>query len=169
MATGRVTIRNAETADDIAAIRALFLEYQESLGVSLCFQNFEAELAQLPGDYAPPHGRLLLAQLDGETVGCGAVHAFAGSRCEMKRLYVQPRARGHGIGRAMIERILAEATAIGYREIVLDTLPKLTQALHLYGEYGFVDIPAYRHNPIEGVRYLSLLLGAPATGATSTP
>jgi putative acetyltransferase len=160
MATSMMRIQSADTADDINVVRALFLEYQKGLGISLCFQNFDQELAQLPGDYVPPQGRLLLAHLDGEAVACVALHAFEGTRAEMKRLYVQPRARGHGIGRAMIERIVSDATAIGYREIVLDTLPMMTEAQHLYATFGFVDIPAYRPNPVEGVRYMGLRLSA---------
>lgn len=142
-------------SDDIATVRTLFREYQALVGVDLCFQGFEDEVLNLPGAYAPPSGRLLLATHDGAPVGCAALHAERGSRCEMKRLFVRPAARGLGVGRALVSRILDEASAIGYSEVVLDTLPTMREAQRLYGQFGFRDIPPYRPNPVEGTRYLA--------------
>ena len=148
-------IVQATTPEEISTVRVLMREYQQALGVDLCFQNFEAELAHLPGSYAPPTGRLLLAT-DGQiATGCVALQAITSSRCEMKRLYVRPSARGTGLGRSLVTRLLEEAVAIGYREIVLDTLPSMTEAQQLYERFGFAETTAYRANPIEGTRYLA--------------
>jgi ribosomal protein S18 acetylase RimI-like enzyme len=156
---------------EVAAARELFIEYQAWLKVDLCFQGFAAELASLPGAYSPPSGRLLLAArrrdpaaggaLDGSDVaGCIALRAFDADRCEMKRLFVRPEHHGHGLGRRLVTSLLAEARAIGYRTMVLDTLPQMTEAQRLYESLGFRDIPAYRVNPIPGARYLGLDLAA---------
>ncbi len=107
-------LRQAESPEQIAVIRELFLEYAQSLGFSLCFQSFDKELAGLPGDYAPPEGRLLLATYDAAPAGCVALHKLDSSICEMKRLYVRPQFRGKGLGRALAERVIAEARQIGY-------------------------------------------------------
>ncbi len=149
-----LSIRQAESSGDIDSVRELFREYQARLGVDLCFQGFAAELESLPGDYAPPRGRLLLAANDGVPVGCVALRPLEGARCEMKRLFVRPAARGLGAGRALIARILDEARALGYAEMVLDTLPVMAEAQHLYQAFGFRDIPRYCDNPIAGARYL---------------
>ena len=148
-------IDHVVTGDDLAVVRALFREYQALLGVDLCFQGFETEVLNLPGDYAPPGGRLLLAMHDGIPVGCAALRAANASRSEMKRLFVRPAARGLGVGRALVSQVLDEARAIGYSEIVLDTLPTMTEAQRLYDQFGFRDIPPYRANPIPGTRYLA--------------
>jgi ribosomal protein S18 acetylase RimI-like enzyme len=148
-------IAQASTAGEIATVRALFREYQGLLGVDLCFQGFEAEVEGLPGSYAPPGGRLLLATSDGAPVGCAALHGLEPPRSEMKRLFVRPAARGLGVGRALVSRILDEARAIGYSEVVLDTLPSMTEARRLYEQFGFHDIPPYRANPVPGTAYLA--------------
>jgi putative acetyltransferase len=156
-----LNISHASTTQEIAAVRALMLEYQALLGVDLCFQGFEAELRDLPGAYAPPSGCLLLATHAGSAVGCVALHEAGWPRAEMKRLFVLPTGRGLGLGRALVSAVLAEAVAIGYTEVVLDTLPTMAEAQQLYERFGFRDIPPYRPNPVEGARYLSKsLLGA---------
>ncbi|MEO8189558.1 MAG: GNAT family N-acetyltransferase [Acidobacteriota bacterium] len=139
----------------MTTVRTLLLEYQELLGIDLSFQDFEAEVNGLPGPYAPPGGRLLLATHDGIAVGCVALRAAAPSQSEMKRLYVRPAARGLGVGRALVSQVLSEARAIGYSEIVLDTLPTMAEAQRLYEQFGFHDVPAYRPNPVVGTRYLA--------------
>jgi ribosomal protein S18 acetylase RimI-like enzyme len=149
-----LTIRQAQTGRDIDTARELFKEYQTLLGIDLCFQGFAAELEGLPGDYAPPGGRLFLAANDGVPIGCVALRALAGGRCEMKRLFVRPAARGLGAGRTLVTRIIDEARALGYEEMVLDTLPAMAEAQHLYQSFGFRDIPQYCENPIPGARYL---------------
>ncbi|HEX2466369.1 MAG TPA: GNAT family N-acetyltransferase [Thermoanaerobaculia bacterium] len=150
-------IRQATSDADISAARELFVEYQAWLGVDLCFQGFATELATLPGDYAPPRGRLLLARTgDDEIAGCIALRPLDDERCEVKRLFVRLDHHGGGIGRLLIERLVDEARAIGYRTMVLDTLPQMQAAQHLYQAFGFRDIPAYYHNPTPGVRYLAL-------------
>ena len=156
-----LTIRQVQTGGDIDAARELFREYQTRLGVDLCFQGFAAEVEGLPGDYAPPGGRLLLAENDGVPAGCVALRALDGSRCEMKRLFVRPATRGRGAGRALVARILDEAHALGYAEMVLDTLPTMAEAQHLYQAFGFRDIPQYCDNPIAGARYLGRSLAGP--------
>lgn len=140
----------------IEAARALFEEYQQALGVDLSFQGFATELETLPGEYAPPRGRLLLARADGAVVGCVAMRPLTSETCEMKRLYVRPQARAAGLGRQLAERVIAEARAIGYRRMCLDTLPTMAGAQRLYESLGFKNIPAYRHNPIAGTRFLGL-------------
>ena len=150
-------IFQARTPVQITQSRTLFLEYAASLGFDLCFQGFEEELKNLPGDYAPPEGRLLLAYLDGEAVGCAALHRQAEDIGEMKRLYVRPPARGHGIGLTLSEKIIAEARAIGYKKLRLDTVAHQMQAaVAMYREQGFAEIPPYRVNPIEGALYMEL-------------
>lgn len=154
-----VSIIEAKTPEQIAQVRALFLEYAESLGFSLCFQSFDQELAQLPGDYAPPWGRLLLAYRDGRPAGCVALHKLDGDICEMKRLYLRPELRGSGAGRMLAERIIGEARAIGYRCMRLDTVAgKMDAAIALYRRLGFREIPPYRENPIAGALYMELTL-----------
>lgn len=151
-----IEIIEASDAASVATARALFEEYQQALGVDLCFQGFAAELEGLPGDYAPPRGRLLLARDDTVIVGCIAMRPLASEMCEMKRLYVKPQSRAGGVGRQLVERLIAEARAIGYRQMCLDTLPQMAGAQRLYENLGFKDIPAYRHNPIAGTRFLGL-------------
>ena len=149
----------AESSAQIAQVRELFLEYGKSLGFSLCFQNFDKELAELPGDYAPPEGRLLLAECEGELAGCVALHKFEPKICEMKRLYLRPSFRGKRLGRAMAEKIIAEARTIGYQRMRLDTIePIMKDAVEMYRKLGFREIAPYRPNPIAGAMYMELQL-----------
>lgn len=148
-----------ESPPHVAQARELFQEYAQSLGVSLCFQNFEQELAGLPGHYAPPDGRLLLAEYDGQLAGCVALHKWESGVCEMKRLYLRPSFRGKGLGRAMAEKIIAEARNIGYRRMRLDTIePLMKDAVEMYRKLGFREIAPYRPNPIAGAMYMELQL-----------
>ena len=143
-------------AEEIAAAAALFREYVDWLGIDLSFQGFEAELASLPGKYAPPAGELLLACAPaGDGLGCVAVRPLDGLKvCEMKRLYVRPAARGLGIGAALVGAIITSAEELGYAEMRLDTLPAMAEAFALYQRFGFLQIPAYYHNPVPGTVYL---------------
>ena len=152
------TIELVTSVDDVEAARRLFVEYQESLGVDLCFQGFDHELAGLPGDYVPPHGRLLLARAGGEAVACVALRRLDAETCEMKRLYVRPSQRGLGLGRALAELLITEARRIGYERMRLDTLPSMTEAAALYERLGFRDIEPYYANPVPGARFLQLEL-----------
>jgi ribosomal protein S18 acetylase RimI-like enzyme len=140
----------------IAAARELFREYQAELGVDLGFQDFESEVDGLPGDYAPPGGRLLLAEYDDLIAGCIALRPLGGGDCEMKRLFVRPQFRKTGLGKLLVDQIITEARAVGYQRMYLDTLPSMQSAQRLYESIGFRDVPAYRHNPIEGTRFLCL-------------
>ena len=149
-------IRAAQFPEHSEAVRAIFREYAESLGVDLSFQSFDAELAELPGMYAAPHGRVLLAWHDGEVAGCVALRPLDEGACEMKRLYVRPAGRGQQLGRRLVDAIIQAAKETGYTKIRLDTLPHLQTALHIYDTLGFVRIPAYVFNPIEGVAFLEL-------------
>lgn len=147
----------AESRQQIAQARELFLEYAQSLGFSLCFQNFDQELAGLPGDYTPPEGRLLLAECDGQLAGCVALHEIEPGICEMKRLYLRPQFRGKGLGRALAERIIAEARQIGYERMRLDTVePVMKDAVAMYRKLGFKEVAPYRTNPIAGAIYMEL-------------
>ncbi|HXN15881.1 MAG TPA: GNAT family N-acetyltransferase [Usitatibacter sp.] len=151
-------IREALSAGAITECRKLFMEYQQQLGVSLCFQGFEAELAALPGEYAPPHGRLLIAYFEGDAVGCVALRPLGNGNAEMKRLYVRLQYRGKQWGRQLAERAIAEAHSMSYRKLRLDTLPEMRSAQRLYAELGFGEIARYNDNPISGARFLELLL-----------
>ena len=154
-----LAVIEAETSTQIAQARELFLEYAQSLGFSLCFQNFDKELAELPGDYAAPDGRLLLAEHEGRVAGCVALHRLASNTCEMKRLYLRPEFRGKRLGRALAERVIAEARRIGYRRMRLDTVePLMGDAVAMYRKMGFKEIPPYRPNPIAGAIYMELEL-----------
>jgi GNAT superfamily N-acetyltransferase len=146
-----MTIRRA-TPSDLDEIRAMLREYAEWLQVDLCFQNFDQELAGLPGDYASPRGCLLVA----EGAGCVALRRIDDEICEMKRLYVRPVHRGSGLGRRLILAIIEHAREIGYVKMRLDTMPKMNSAQALYESFGFRDIPAYRYNPEPGARFLEL-------------
>jgi putative acetyltransferase len=147
----------ASSRPQIAEARELFLEYAQSLGFSLCFQNFDKELAGLPGDYAPPEGRLLLAECEGQLAGCVALHKLGLGICEMKRLYLRPQFRGRGLGRALAEHIIAEARRIGYQHMRLDTVePVMKDAVAMYRKLGFKEVAPYRSNPIVGAMYMEL-------------
>jgi putative acetyltransferase len=149
----------AELPQQIAQARELFSEYAQSLGFSLCFQNFDQELAGLPGDYAPPDGRLLLGEYKGELAACVALHKLECGICEMKRLYLRPGFRGKGFGRALAERIIAEARQIGYKRMRLDTVePVMKDAVAMYRKLGFNEISPYRTNPMAGAMYMELTL-----------
>lgn len=152
-------VRQAQSAPQLSAIRELFQEYAQSLGFSLCFQNFDKEFASLPGDYAPPEGRLLLASHDGAPAGCVALHRLNPDICEMKRLYVRPQFRRKGLGRALAERIIADARQLGCKKLRLDTVePRMQAAVLMYRQLGFGEIASYRENPIEGALYMELKL-----------
>jgi putative acetyltransferase len=152
-------ILQAESPAQIAQVRELFLEYAQSLGFSLCFQSFDAELAGLPGDYAPPDGRLLLAQYEDQLAGCVALHKLEPGICEMKRLYLRPHLRGKGLGRALADQIIAEARQIGYQRIRLDTVePVMKDAVAMYRKIGFQEVAPYRLNPMAGALYMELQL-----------
>jgi len=153
-----VPIRDASGAADVETARALFREYEAAIGVDLCFQGFEAELAGLPGAYAPPRGRLLIAGDESRPAGCIALRPIDGETGEMKRLYVRPEFRAAHLGRRLAERLIADARAIGYRRMCLDTLPTMRSAQRLYESLGFRDIPPYRGNPVVGTRYMGLEL-----------
>jgi ribosomal protein S18 acetylase RimI-like enzyme len=153
-------IRPAQFPLELDAVRGIFREYAESLGVDLAFQGFEAEMAALPGKYAPPGGRLLLAWRGPELLACVAMRPLEGGDCEMKRLYVRPQARGEKLGRLLAERICSEAQQAGYARICLDTLPTMASAQGLYKSLGFKAIAPYVFNPIEGTQYLALDLSS---------
>ncbi len=151
-------IREASFPDDLTALREIFREYADSLGVDLCFQNFDEELSTLPGKYSAPAGRVLLAWQQDKAVGCVALRPMGEGACEMKRLYVRPQGRGLGLGRRLAEAICAAARDAGYQRIRLDTLVTMTAAQDIYLAMGFKPIPAYVFNPIEGAMYLELEL-----------
>jgi len=158
-ASPTLKIFQAESSSHIAQARELFLEYAGSLGFNLCFQNFDKELAGLPGEYATPEGRLLLAECDGQLAGCVALHKLSGEICEMKRLYLRPQFRGKGLGRSLAERIIAEARQVGYRRMRLDTVePVMKDAVGIYRKLGFAEIEPYCSNPIPGALYMELQL-----------
>lgn len=136
--------------------QCLFREYARSLGVDLDFQDFDTELAQLPGKYAPPGGTILLAEEAGTALGCVALRPLSPGICEMKRLYVRPAARGRGLGGALARAVLDEAARLGYAKMRLDTLERLSEAMRLYETLGFRRIPAYYANPLEDVVYWEL-------------
>lgn len=151
----------------LEAVRSLFREYAAGLGVDLCFQRFDDELATLPGEYAEPRGVLLLALVDGAPAGCGALRPLPEvdypNACEMKRLYVRRAFRGFGLGRALTQAVLEQATRAGYSTLLLDTLDDMEAARGLYESLGFVEIPPYYFNPIPGAHYLKVDLESPGT------
>jgi ribosomal protein S18 acetylase RimI-like enzyme len=153
-----IEIVPAASADHIATARRLFKEYEASLGIELTFQDFAREVAELPGAYAPPSGRLFLATDGPDHVGCVALRPLGAGICEMKRLYVRPTARGSRLGRRLAETVIREARAIGYARMRLDTLPTMKEAFALYQTLGFREIPAYCENPIAGTRFMELFL-----------
>jgi len=147
-----------QTPAHIEIARELFLEYQRSIGIDLCFQNFSKEVANLPGEYAPPEGRLLLSFVGDTVGGCVALRKIEGRTCEMKRLYVRPAFRGKHIGRHLAEKVIQEARTAGYAAMRLDTLPVMTEAIALYRSLGFQPTEAYRINPHPGAIYMELAL-----------
>lgn len=153
-----VLVSPATSGGDIRDIRALFREYAASLEFSLDFQGFEEELASLPGAYAPPTGRLLLARVDGVAAGCVGLRRIGEGVAEMKRLFVRPAHAGTGLGRRLAAAIIDEARRAGYATIKLDTMPSMRAAIRLYQSLGFRDIAPYRENPIAGARFMELPL-----------
>jgi putative acetyltransferase len=153
-----ISLRPAQFPDDLQTVRDLFLDYQAGLGIDLCFQGFEAELAGLPGDYAAPGGLLLLAWVDGELAGCGAFRPMPdvdyANACEMKRLFVRRAFRRFGLGRQIAQALLDAAAQAGYSAMLLDTLDDMEAARELYTSLGFEEIPPYYYNPIPGAHYL---------------
>lgn len=148
----------AESLQQIETARALFREYAASLGFSLCFQDFDRELAELPGPYAPPSGRLLLCLVEDQAAGCVALRQIDPEVCEMKRLYVCPEFRSRHLGEKLARTAIDEARRAGYRRMRLDTLPSMERAIALYGKLGFKEIEPYRDNPIAGALFLELAL-----------
>ena len=149
----------AATEAEIQMARELFEEYAVGIGISLCFQNFNQELAGLPGKYAEPDGRLLLAYSDDRLAGCIALRKLDSSSCEMKRLFLRNDFRGQGLGRALVQAIIDEAKGIGYERIRLDTLPgRMDSAISLYRRFGFQEIAPYYDNPVEGALFMELML-----------
>jgi putative acetyltransferase len=165
--TPQITLTTADGPVLIEAARRLFREYAEAIGVDLCFQNFEAEVAGLPGEYAAPAGALLVALLDGQPAGCGALRRLRDvdypNACEMKRLYVPRALRRFGLGRLIAQQLIDLATQAGYSTLLLDTLDDMEAARGLYASLGFEEIPPYYYNPIPGAHYLKVDLDAPGT------
>jgi ribosomal protein S18 acetylase RimI-like enzyme len=158
-----IELMTPATAPLLDATREIFGEYAASLGVDLCFQNFEAELARLPGEYAAPAGALLLALVNGQVAGCGALRALPevdyANACEMKRLYVRPAFRRLGLGRQLAQALFDRGLQAGYSTMLLDTLDDMEAARELYASLGFEEIPPYYFNPIAGAHYLKADLG----------
>lgn len=158
MTSDTVQIQALADTSELPLVRALFSEYASSLGIDLRFQNFESELANLPGDYAPPRGALMLARSQHELVGCCALRPLDAvdypNACEMKRLYVRPGLRGSGVGRSLAEAVMEAAQQAGYIYMLLDTLSEMETARAMYQDLGFIEVAPYYYNPIEGAHYL---------------
>ena len=163
MPAPHILLQTPATPQALDAARALFREYAQGLGVDLCFQGFDAELAALPGDYAAPQGGLLLAWVDGELAGCGAFRPLPdvdyANACEMKRLYVRRAFRRFGLGRLLAQALIDAALQAGYSAMLLDTLDDMEAARGLYSTLGFEEVPPYYFNPIPGAHYLKVVLG----------
>ncbi len=151
-------IQDADTPEFVELVRALFREYESTLNVNLCFQGFENELTNLPGEYARPSGRLLIAFEGDEAAGCGAFRKLENDICEMKRLFVKPTHQGKAIGSALARALIQDAQAAGYARMRLDTMPTMQKAIALYRSLGFQEITAYRFNPVPGSLFFELLL-----------
>jgi len=158
MTSEPIHIQALEGTQQIDQVRAIFIEYANSLDIDLCFQNFETELANLPGDYAPPRGALFVAWSAHDMVGCCALRPLDSAdypnACEMKRLYVRPALRGCGLGRRLAEAVMQAAKQADYAYVLLDTLSEMETARAMYQELGFVEVAPYYFNPIEGAHYL---------------
>ena len=155
-----VEITEAISTADVASVRELFLEYADSLGFDLGFQDFDSEVADLPGSYTRPRGAILLARESERLLGCVALRPLERDVCEMKRLYVRPEGRGRGVGRALAEAVIAAARRFGYRAMRLDTVPSMAAARELYRSLGFREVEPYRFNPIPGTSFMELDLEA---------
>jgi putative acetyltransferase len=156
--SGVIEIGPAGIPDDLPALRQLLREYAESLGTHVCFQTFDRELAELPGAYAEPGGRLLVARTGDQLAGCIALRPLPGGAGELKRLYVRPDFRGHGLGKKLALRLIREAAVIGYSQLYLDTLPTMTEAAALYRSLGFQPVEPYSPDPVAGAIFLGLPL-----------
>lgn len=158
-----VELVGADSPELLEETREIFREYATTLAVDLCFQNFEAELTELPGDYRAPQGQLLLALVGGVVAGCGAMRPLPDcdypNACEMKRLYVRPAFRGFGLGRLLVQALLDEAKRAGFSAVLLDTLDDMEAARGLYAAFGFEEVPPYYFNPIAGAHYLKADIG----------
>ena len=155
-------ILEATRPSEVEQVRTLVLEYAGSLGVDLCFQGFEREMREFPGEYTPPEGRLLLAMSGEEPAGCVGLRPMEPGACEMKRLYVRPRYRGQGLGQQLARAVIAEARTLGYAVMRLDTLPSMKAAIGMYRELGFQPIAPYYRNPVEGALFFELKLSEDA-------
>ena len=166
-AAPRIELLAVDSVTLVEAARVLIREYAADLGVDLCFQNFDAELATLPGEYAAPAGALLVVMVDGQPAGCGAIRPLPDvdypDACEMKRLFVRRAFRGFGLGRVLTLALLEHAQQAGYSTLLLDTLDDMEAARGLYAELGFEEIAPYYFNPLAGAHYLKVDLGAAAT------
>ena len=167
--SARPTVRLAVFPDDKATVEELFREYVGGLGIELAFQQFNEELASLPGKYSPPGGRILLAHVGAFPAGCAAMRPLSAANCEMKRLYVRPAQRGKGIGRQLVQRVLDDANKAGYSQIYLDTLPSMQEAQALYESFGFRDSAPYCHNPVPEARFLVMDLRRQETSSVLEP
>ncbi len=163
MPSPAIRLHTPDTPGLFDATRQIFRDYALHLGIDLCFQNFDAELAGLPGDYAAPQGMLLLAFVDDQLAGCGAFRPLPdvdfATACEMKRLYVRPAFRRYGLGRQLAQALIDGAVLAGYSAMLLDTLDDMESARGLYESLGFVEVPPYYFNPIAGAHYLKVELG----------
>jgi putative acetyltransferase len=154
----KVKIVKVTDGENLSHVRELFRAYAEWIAVDLSFQNFDEEFANLPGEYAPPDGALLLATNDSKPAGCVALRKFADDICEMKRLYVSADFQGTGVGRRLVDELIAEAKRLGYAKMRLDTMPKMASAQKLYRKLGFRDIEPYRFNPVACTVFMELVL-----------
>ena len=158
MKSGNIKYAKPKSTEQYRQVKALFFEYAESLEFSLGFQDFEEEIADMPGEYAPPDGCILMAYSGENVAGCVALRKLEDDICEMKRLYVRPGFRGLGIGESLSEKIIDEARRIGYKKMRLDTLPSMKEAVSIYKDLGFNVIPPYRFNPFDGALFMELEL-----------